>query len=413
MIFWAKNLNFPLLKNLSVMNNYLEDLLHIEFGDDLLQFDNEFLTNDISIQTNVQNSQETIDPFALMAPQSEFVPILSPISEFLAGFSEHEIVEHTDPFALIMPQSEFVPILSPISSFLSQSGVGEKRVLEVSNEPEPKYRKLEIRDEIRDETDTIIQKDKIIHAIRDKTINLSTIPYKFWQDKQIILEFISCKYRILKHLTPELLDDSIIVRRAINVYPDDFAFASLRLKDDLEFAIHAVKLEKKNLKYVSERLRNDECFAIAIVKPGMKYKYLGSDVRDSKNFVMTAINKTGSAKPFEFASLRLRGDLELATLASNYSAETVIRSGATDVRTNKDLLKILITKSPCIIKYAPLSIRTDLELNILGASLSGLFLAYTCAEMRDNDEVVRAAVMNDPTAIRFASIRLQHAWKKH
>ena len=119
-----------------------------------------------------------------------------------------------------------------------------------------------------------------------------------------------------KYLSESLSDDDEIIYAALKEDPMAFAFASKRLKNDINVVGFALEQSKKIdfLLYTTNLFRNTKENALKIVeKNGMILKYLGYSMRNDVDVVKIAIKE--NAQAFLYASTEVKNNPDVAKLA--------------------------------------------------------------------------------------------------
>ena len=73
---------------------------------------------------------------------------------------------------------------------------------------------------------------------------------------------------------------------------------------------------------------------------------------------------------------------------------------------NQNFIALALKQNGLAIQYVPIEMRTK-ETVLLAVQQNGNALMFASRELRDDDEVVKAAVAQDPRAIKWASERLR------
>ena len=221
-----------------------------------------------------------------------------------------------------------------------------------------------------------------------------------------------------------------------------FRYAML-LKSDSEVVL-AVQQNGLALRYVPENLRNYKKVVLAAVTQNdLALKYVPKKLRSDKEVVLAAIQEDGSA--LEFASKELRGDSDIVLTAVkndnsalNFASKEcilyIIQNKYDDL---KDCLKncILSNLSPKLKKYRDITLaailicdielyyalpkfRNDKKFILTIAEKNKLNLEYVSKKLRDDEEIVLAAInqnarinnvysLGPAVFLTFASSRLQ------
>ncbi|GBR75752.1 hypothetical protein NO2_0395 [Candidatus Termititenax persephonae] len=253
---------------------------------------------------------------------------------------------------------------------------------------------------------------------------------------------------IVRRLSPELLDDREVVLAAVQNNGSALKYASETLRGDKELALLAIEkaigsvgyldlvsslspelLDDKEvvlaavnrngivLRYASETLRGDrEVVLAAVNKNGYALEYASETLRGDREIVLAAVNRNGTV--LQYASETLRGDKELALLAiekvSEYdSISNLVRSLSPELLDDRDVMlaAMNINKNGSLLKYASETLRGDKELALLAIEKAIVcvddLVSSLSPELRNNREVILAAVSKDGYALKYASETLR------
>ena len=170
--------------------------------------------------------------------------------------------------------------------------------------------------------------------------------------------------------------------------------------------------------------------ALAVVrKNGELLRNLSENMRDNKDVVLAAVRQAAKALPF--ASLRLQADPEIikaaqafdirkmAAIAMVQQSAMLLEDLSEDLRDDRDVVLQALWQDAEALPFASPRLQADPE--IIRAAVigdvkkgvierlqeDGLFLQYVVEELKDDEDVVLAAVRQNGEAIPFASPRLQ------
>lgn len=135
----------------------------------------------------------------------------------------------------------------------------------------------------------------------DKEFIASCLPYsRYW----ISLESIH----------DSLKDDEELVSLFLDKSPNNFQYASPRLRDNPAIAFKAVTLLPNNIKYVSDSLKHNKKFALSVVGLNVDIlRYLPTSLKDDRDIALRAVSHHGGS--LAYVSARLKEDLGLVLCA--------------------------------------------------------------------------------------------------
>ena len=177
-----------------------------------------------------------------------------------------------------------------------------------------------------------------------------------------------------------------IVMKAVRKDGENLKYASDALKDNNQIVFEAVKHSDSALQHASLRLRNDDEIVLAAVKrQGHQLMDASGRLQGDRNTVIEAVKNNHSA--LEFASKELRDDEGIIMTAIEYY-------------TRKSRY---ITLSLKLLNYASLELRDNKMIVSKAVGLNALELEYASDRLKQEKEIVLAAVKNDGRSLRFVS----------
>jgi hypothetical protein len=196
-------------------------------------------------------------------------------------------------------------------------------------------------------------------------------------DKEIVLMRVQNDGLALKSASYFCQDDANIALAAIQDIPTALAFASPRLRDDRNFVSKAIQVNSIALLCASPRLKNDKLLVMKAIPHTLRKKsiyeafILGSEPfwkLDHYRLIEGQISEV------------LLDDKEVMLLAMHFRNRLSLVSER--LRNDKDVVAPAVTWKGAQLKDAS-------------------------KPLQDDDDIVRLAIDNDPTALQFASPRLQ------
>lgn len=138
---------------------------------------------------------------------------------------------------------------------------------------------------------------------------------------------------------------------------------------------------------------------------------LTDKIRDSTAMVSAAIGDGTTIGAFRYASKRLHALKPVVIAAARHYGDFVLIDASADLQNDTEVLKAIVMKL-CNLRFLFFpdrlpSIAKNREVVLLAVKKRGFNLMHAAEELRNDEEVVSAAIENDPSAIAFASERLQ------
>lgn len=107
--------------------------------------------------------------------------------------------------------------------------------------------------------------DEIINVfLNNMPILIKYMPYKYQNDKKIMLLLCKKDRTVIRYASKELRSNYDFINELIDIYPPVIYYASNKLKDNYDLAIKCVSNDGDTIEYLSTRLRNNnEIISIA------------------------------------------------------------------------------------------------------------------------------------------------------
>ena len=159
-----------------------------------------------------------------------------------------------------------------------------------------------------------------------------------------------------------------------------------QLNDNKSFVISLIKENPQNYKFVSDRLKNDFSVAIiALEKDGLLLEFAGNKIKQNRSLTALAVKNNGLALEFADPKFQDDNDIVAIAMAQNIYAKSFVGE--------KMKLKFYSEKK----KQTLIAVNTD-----------GTLLRFADSELRNDFDIVWAAVHQNGLALEFASNRLKN-----
>ena len=307
----------------------------------------------------------------------------------------------------------------------------------------------------------------VIQRVRNEGRALADVAPALQDDKEIVLEALEHDGLALEFASGRLRQDEEVVSAAVKQNGMALQFANEKMKCNGEIVERAIRNKPSSIQFVNEfaagfllsqpggealfqftneSVQNNELLVMMVCKKnGELLQHASNALRDNAEVVLTAVNDT--FKAFQYASDRLREDENTIIDAAiidirilEYVDEEVIhRSPILSYLNNKRLRSqsiywyreaFLETFTGCcftrnrgngedelldhlrhnglILQYASAELRNDRE--IVGAAViqNGRALEHASAELRNDREIVSEAVRQNGLALQYASAALRN-----
>lgn len=232
-------------------------------------------------------------------------------------------------------------------------------------------------------------------------------PAEVLKDRQLILSALPADNYLVKYLSEALRDDPDIIMAASGKYFASLEFASQRLREDPVFVKQMINKNGENICFSAEWMRAEREFVLAASPAGTRiFKFLPEYFRDDEEIILTMLKDNGYA--LEKASERLRLDKNFNLKALDHGAyyRHNIHESLLD---DRDIVLKAMQMHPHQFESIPERFKSDREIVLAVVSRKGGYGKYIkdCPhELRDDPELIKAAVKDNEFNIKYASPRL-------
>ena len=264
-------------------------------------------------------------------------------------------------------------------------------------------------------------------------------------DKKFVLALVKEEGKVLQHAEKKKKNDKDIVLAAVENDPLALQFASEDRKADMD-VIHVALKEREEtypydepdyeraFQFISSKLRDDRKFATWALDTTPHWLQYLPAFHNDKDMVRTSCSRY--AKCLRWASTALKQDREFITELLDINS-LCLSEAEFVFRDDKNLILPIIQSYGHLYQYLSLRLQQDREIVDIVAKQSHFYLPwiysnnpelaadtsfnlpivtqccealeYVSNEMKDNKEIVRAAISQDWKCFKFSSTRL----KKH
>lgn len=263
-------------------------------------------------------------------------------------------------------------------------------------------------EKIKDISEFVLKNKSRIEEILNLFPNaLRYAPKSILNNRELIIKALPLDNELVSFLPQTLRDDPEVIMAASSEYFTALEFASQRLCEDSMFVISILGINGKNIQFAADWMKSDRNFVLAAVNAGSRiFDYVPEHFRDDEEIILKMIKANGYS--LESASERLRKDKAFNLKALDHGAyyEHCIHKS---LLIDRDIVLKAIQKRPHEFKNIPEQFKSDREIVMTVVSRKGGYSKYIadCSiEMRDDPEIIKAAVKDNGSNIKHASQRL-------
>lgn len=234
-----------------------------------------------------------------------------------------------------------------------------------------------------------------------KNIDISKID---WTDKNQVLKAVEENGELLK-FAKNFQNDQEVVLVAVKRSPSAVIYASIDLKNSLEFAKEVVKTNGLAIYYINDEFKNDrDVMLYAVKENGNALYYVDKKSQNNEMIVQEAVIQNGLSLKFASKRLRKNFDIVMFAVRNNGAALAYVHRS---LKKNKDLVESAVENNAEAFYHASKKLQRDKTFVKQLVQINGLVLEYASKKIRKNKEIVLEAVKQNGNALRFASKRLQ------
>ena len=332
------------------------------------------------------------------------------------GFSEKHIVCITGKLNSFDTKAKAKDYIESIGFEVKSSLTKDVNILVNESGIESAKTKKARENKVRIVTNIFELKDKNINVDKDGKQNEK----KLSAEKEYHLELIKNfqdkerSHHVSGHLRDAELharSDKEVIMAAVKSYPSALEFASKELQADKEIVMAATYDRGEALQYASKELKADkEVVSWAIQQSSYAIKFASNKLLNNKNLVLEALKShartqyqnSSQGDIIKHISLELKDNKAIA-MASFKNSDPVSNPDtlsffSTRLRDDEEVVNAAIAQREYSATWASLRLRSDIRIISLGENL----IPY-----KNDKEIVMAAVKENGKALRHASEELQ------
>ena len=255
-------------------------------------------------------------------------------------------------------------------------------------------------------------REVVLAAIENDREALDSASEKLKHDRDIVLKAVKSNGSALSTVGDEFKNDREIVVAAVENWQHAIQYSSQELQNDRDLGLMAVQKNGYALMSMSEKLKNDKEIVMAAMKDIGRLEHASDALKNDKEVVMEAVKTCGHN--LEFASDTLRNDKEVVLTALNGNHEDEfylpLKYASEELKNDEDVALTAVKLDGLALKHVGTRLKNKKNIVLAAVREDGSALQYTTSfEMKDDEEIVRAAIQNNhhQYVLGYASERLQ------
>jgi predicted RNA-binding protein (virulence factor B family) len=221
--------------------------------------------------------------------------------------------------------------------------------------------------------------------------------------REVVLKTVAASERALGRASEAMRADRDVVMRAVTAHGESLQYASDELKADREVVLAAIKQNTDALRHVPALKADKEIALEAVRVRGIALKRFAESIKSDREVVLAAMEapEGGGMSALQYADKSVRDEVKASVRATGQTALEALRNLIDGKNTPED------GGLPAVCRN-----RTDREEVLLevakanGGSITHP-LAHSTDSIRDDEEVVLAAVAKYGESLQHASDRLR------
>ena len=214
--------------------------------------------------------------------------------------------------------------------------------------------------------------------------------------------------------TNDMLNDYNFMLEVCQCNPAILSHVSDKLAINKEFILNLILYSDHVLEYITYSMQNNyDIVLAAVTKHGLSLNFASSELRNNYDIVLAAVTQNGLS--LNFASIKLQNnyDIVLAAVKSNNCA---LEYASKRLQNNRKIVLSAYStiNNPCyfssyVLQYASKNLMNNYKfvLQLINLQNQGNILLFISDRLKDNYNIVLAAILQDYRQIRYASDRLK------
>jgi hypothetical protein len=221
-------------------------------------------------------------------------------------------------------------------------------------------------------------RDQVMQQLQRNRYSLRDVDAAFRKDREVVRFAVSHQGSQLQYASEELRANRDVVLQAIANHGDALQWASVDLRANAQVVVRAVLNGALALQFASEELRaNRDVVLKAISRNGCALQWASADLRADAEVVMCAVSQHTNALAYALGDTCSNRDIVVRAIGSmdRFSFYGVLALASAELRADRAVVTLAVSK--------------------VGPALS-----HASEDLRDDPEMMRLAVQNEPPLIQ-------------
>lgn len=230
-------------------------------------------------------------------------------------------------------------------------------------------------------------------------------------DKEVALAAVSNNGSALHNVLPELLHDRDIVLAAVRNSGISIKYAPRHFRADFEIVMAAVRSYGLALVHAAEELRGNADIAIeALAQSSLAMHSVSPKLLEDKDFILRVVARSGGGLTYLPAAYHhYFGDkVIIMTAITTGGYGLILETISDELRDDPEVVEAAIETYPFALEYASQRLRNDYGIVKRAIEINPSAFRYASDRLRNNDELAMMAVSRKGTALRWVSARIKH-----
>lgn len=245
-------------------------------------------------------------------------------------------------------------------------------------------------------TELASDKKTALQILKDNPDNLEFVSPTLRNDRELIMSVISKPENgyYFKYASAELRDDEELARLSLRINTSAFEHLSKRLRSKKDLVRDVVKKSGHDLNYASPALKDDpEIVKIAAIQYPHILSQLAPKFREDDEFMRQIVEANGDA--ITVASTKLKDDKNLAIKSFlTTKSVSILQSLSERLRDDEEVVEAAVRKNQAYLSYASKRIKGDKKIALQLVALCSyphMCVSYLSKELQQDADILRLA----------------------